>query len=142
MFYEFLYYVFDSLLIPLLRGNFYVTESNKHKYRLFYFRHDVWRNITEPAVTALKANMFEEIKVAEAQAILDSRRLGSSNLRLLPKDTTLRPIMNLRRRIPMKGNKKTLGPSINTVMGPVHSALSLQTVRQVSFISQVVSNWF
>jgi len=134
IFCEFLYYVFDSLLIPLIRGNFYVTESNKHKYRLFYFRHDVWRRITEPAMAALKANMFEEIKPADAQAILDSRRLGSSTLRLLPKDTNLRPIMNLRRRVPLKANKKILGlgQSINSVMGPVHCALSLQKVSRVA----------
>ncbi|KAI8314565.1 Telomerase reverse transcriptase [Colletotrichum sp. SAR11_240] len=37
---EFLYYVFDSILIPLLRSNFYITESSSHRYRLFLFRHD------------------------------------------------------------------------------------------------------
>ncbi|KAI8298309.1 Telomerase reverse transcriptase [Colletotrichum sp. SAR11_59] len=37
---EFLYYVFDSILIPLLRSNFYITESSSHRYRLFFFRHD------------------------------------------------------------------------------------------------------
>src|SRR5687767_11772701 len=116
IFYEFLYYVFDSLLIPLIRSNFYVTESNKHKYRLFYFRHDIWRTITAPAMAALRSNMFEEIQLKDARPILDPRMFTSGNLRLLPKDTSFRPIMNLRRRVPSKGSKQILGPSINSVL--------------------------
>ncbi|KAI8219574.1 Telomerase reverse transcriptase [Colletotrichum sp. SAR 10_77] len=57
---EFLYYVFDSILIPLLRSNFYITESSSHRYRLFFFRHDVWRYVAEPAMATLRANMLEE----------------------------------------------------------------------------------
>lgn len=128
IFYEFLYYVFDSLLIPLIRSNFYVTESSAHRYRLFFFRHDVWRSVTEPAMAALKNKMFEEIKLEEAVQILDSRRLGFSQVRLLPKGVTVRPIMNLRRRALVKGDRKILGPSINTILGPVSHMLKLEKV--------------
>src|SRR3954470_9240094 len=54
MFMEFVYWVFDSFLIPLVRSNFHVTESNVHRNRLFYFRHDVWRMLTEPSLSNLK----------------------------------------------------------------------------------------
>jgi telomerase reverse transcriptase len=124
-----LYYLFDSFLIPLIRSNFYVTESSANRYQLFFFRHDVWRYVAEPAMAALKTNMFEEVRIDDALRILQSRRLGVSQLRLLPKQTTLRPIMNLRRRAILKGNGKTmLGPSINTVLGPVNSVLKLEKV--------------
>ncbi|KAJ9129600.1 Telomerase reverse transcriptase [Pleurostoma richardsiae] len=126
IFHEFLYYLFDSLLIPLIRSNFYVTESNVHRYRLFFFRHDIWRYIAEPAMASLKAKMFEEVKLAEAMRILESRRLGSSQVRLLPKQSSVRPIMNLRRRTMARGNKRILGPSINTVLAPVHTMLKLE----------------
>ncbi|KAL8370639.1 hypothetical protein RB595_000827 [Gaeumannomyces hyphopodioides] len=132
IFLEFLYYLFDSLLIPLLRSNFYVTESSGHRSRLFYFRHDVWRSIAEPAMSTLKDKMFDEVRPAEAQSILSSRDLGCSQVRLLPKDSGMRPITNLRRRTPLKGNKKALGPSINTVLGPVHSMLKLEKERHPS----------
>jgi telomerase reverse transcriptase len=129
IFYEFLYYLFDSFLIPLIRSNFYVTESNVDRYRLFFFRHDVWRYVAEPAMAILKTNMFEEVKTEDALRILQSRRLGFSQVRLLPKQAKMRPIMNLRRRALVQGNKKMLGPSINTILGPVNSVLKLEKVR-------------
>ncbi|KAK8126658.1 RNA-directed DNA polymerase [Apiospora kogelbergensis] len=126
LFHELLYYVFDSLLIPLIRSNFYVTESNTHKYKLFFFRHDVWKYVAEPAMAAVKSKMFEEVSIDAALKILDSRSLGFSQVRLLPKQTSIRPIMNLRRRTVAKGNSKVLGPSINTILGPVHTVLQLE----------------
>ncbi|KAK8087976.1 hypothetical protein PG997_002937 [Apiospora hydei] len=126
LFQEFLYYVFDSLLIPLIRSNFYVTESNTHKYQLFFFRHDVWKYVAEPAMAAVKSKMFEEVSIDAALKILDSRSLGFSQVRLLPKENSIRPIMNLRRRMGAKGNSNTLGPSINTILGPVHTMLQLE----------------
>lgn len=131
LFYEFLYYVFDSILIPLLRSNFYITESNMDKYRLFYFRHDVWRYVAEPAMAALKVKMFEEVNLDDANRMLDSRQLGFSQIRLLPKGTSLRPIMNLRKKMLKRGNKTLLGPSINTLLKPVHTILQLEKVRSV-----------
>lgn len=126
LFLEFLYYVIDSILIPLIRSNFYVTESNIHKYRLFFFRHDTWKYVAEPAMAALKTSTFEEVKLDDALKILDSRRLGFSQVRLLPKGLNMRPIINLRRRTLLKGSKKLLGPSINTILAPVGSMLKLE----------------
>ncbi|KAF5516403.1 Telomerase reverse transcriptase [Colletotrichum siamense] len=128
---EFLYYVFDSILIPLLRSNFYITESSSHRYRLFFFRHDVWRYVAEPAMATLRANMLEEVSLGDANRILASRRLGFSRIRLLPKGKTMRPITNLRRRAAAQG-RNALGPSINSVLGPVHSMLRLETERNPS----------
>ena len=128
IFHEFLYYLFDSILIPLIRANFHVTESNIHRYRLFFFRHDVWRSFAEPAIASLKLTMFEEIKLDQAQKILESRTLGFSQVRLLPKQTGVRPIMNLRRRPVMKGSN-FLGRSINSVLAPVYNALTFEKVR-------------
>ncbi|KAL2072875.1 hypothetical protein VTL71DRAFT_12218 [Oculimacula yallundae] len=134
IFHEFLYYIFDSILIPLIRSNFHVTESNIHRYRLFYFRHDVWKSLAEPALASLKVTMFEEVKLEKAQKLLDSRSLGFSQIRLLPKETGVRPIMNLRRRALKKGynNMNILGPSINSVLAPVYNVLSLEKTTNPS----------
>jgi telomerase reverse transcriptase len=130
---EFVYYVFDSILIPLIRTNFHVTESNAHRYRLLFFRQDVWRSIAEPEIASLKVNMFEEVKLERAQDILDSRTLGFSQVRLLPKETGVRPIMNLRRRTLKQGYRGMLGSSINTTLAPIYNVLTHEQVsRQLS----------
>lgn len=139
IFHEFLYYVFDSLLIPLVRSNFYVTESNTHRYKVFYFRHDVWRSVSEATMTGLKSSMLEEVKMDEVTRILDSRKLGFSQIRLLPKRDKLRPIMNLRKRALGRGSSKFLGPSINSVLGPVHTLLKLEKVRSMMLAGTIAN---
>lgn len=129
LFNEFLYYIFDSLLIPLIRSNFYVTESNTHRYKLLFFRHDVWRAIAEPTLTGLKSTMFVELEAKIAQKILSTRNLGFSNIRLLPKANGVRPIMNLRRRTQQQGSSGALGRSINSILAPVFNMLSYEKVN-------------
>ncbi|KAG5926155.1 hypothetical protein E4U42_003572 [Claviceps africana] len=124
---EFLYFVFDSLLMPLIKSNFYVTEASTHRNQVFYFRHDIWRRIASPAISILKRDMFETVKLTQANSILDRRRLGFSSVRLLPKGNKLRPIMNLRRRqLSRAGSRRILGPSINSVLSPIHTALKFE----------------
>lgn len=131
IFSEFVYYVFDSLLIPLIRSNFYVTESGAHRNRLFYFRHDTWRALSEPSLASLKASLFSEVGTSTANEILAKRAIGVGHIRLLPKANGIRPIMNLRRRGVKKQNGRTiLGRSINSVMGPVQNVLSYERVRR------------
>lgn len=139
---EFLYYILDSIIIPLIRSNFHVTESNAHGNRLFFFRHDLWRACTEPSLTNIKLSMFEEIRTEKARKLLDARALGFSQIRLLPKASGLRPIMNLRRRATkVHGGKTILGRSINSVMAPVYNMLnyekSVQPDRLVSALFSV-----
>jgi telomerase reverse transcriptase len=93
---EFLYWLIDGFIIPLLRGHFYITESSSDRNRVFYFRHDVWRKLSEPAFERLKMRMFEEVK----KEVAEGNKLGVSKIRLLPKEQrgAIRPIVNLRRR--------------------------------------------
>jgi len=132
VFLEFVYWLFDSLLIPLLRSNFHVTESNAHRHRLFYFRHDVWRMLTEPALATLKRQMFEEMPMECTTNLLSARQLGFSNVRLLPKKVGFRTIMNLKRRQQiLRNGAMSLGRSINTVMTPVFNAINYEKVSEV-----------
>lgn len=126
---EFLYYLFDSFVIPLIRSCFYVTESNSHRYQVFYFRHDIWRLVCERAMSTIKSEMLEEFKPKAAHTAMEGRQLGYSHIRLLPKGNKLRPIMNLRRRYMSKLNARTLVPSINTVLAPIYNMLKLEKVR-------------
>jgi telomerase reverse transcriptase len=129
IFLELVYWVFDSFLIPLVRSNFHVTESNVHRNRLFYFRHDVWRMLTEPSLSGLRVNMFEEMPTERATKLLSVRPLGFSKIRLLPKQAGVRLITNLKRRQPvMRNGNMILGRSINSVMTPVFNVINYEKV--------------
>lgn len=134
---EFIYYIFDSIVIPLVRANFYVTESQTHRNRLFYFRQDVWARLTEQPFADLKANMFEEIEPNRAEAMLARRSLGFGSLRLLPKSTGLRPILNLRKRarkVSSRHGKTRVyqAPSVNTSISPIYNMLTYEQTRDPS----------
>ncbi|KAJ5841227.1 Telomere reverse transcriptase [Penicillium rubens] len=130
LFHEFIFWFFDSILIPLIRSHFYVTESQTHRNRLFYFRHDLWQQLTKQPFGDLKATMFEELEPDQAQRVLARRSLGFGALRLLPKSTGLRPILNLRKRAWKEsswGNSKTyLAASINSTITPVYNMLTYE----------------
>ena len=70
---ELIYYTFDSFLIPLIMGTFHVTESNVHRNQVFYFRHDDWKAMTEPALSSLKTGMLEECNAATVRKLLAKR---------------------------------------------------------------------
>ncbi|KAI9728984.1 MAG: hypothetical protein M1828_000069 [Chrysothrix sp. TS-e1954] len=128
---ELVYYIFDSFLIPLIRSNFHVTESSVHRNRLFYFRHDVWRRISEPALTRLRTSMLEELPNIATQKLLSRRALGYSSIRLLPKENGMRPIANLRKRMQvMRNGNKALGRSINSIITPAFNVLNFEKSNQ------------
>jgi len=134
---ELIYYIFDSFLIPLIRSNFHVTESSQHRNRLLYFRHDMWRRLTEPALLSLKTSMLEEMPHNLAMSKLSRRALGFSQIRLLPKAKGMRPIANLKRRAQiLRNGRVTLGRSINSVLAPVFNVLNYEKVRMTVAISQ------
>ncbi|KAI5301076.1 hypothetical protein KEM56_001993, partial [Ascosphaera pollenicola] len=129
---ELLYYVFDSLLVPLIRSNFYVTESAFNRNRLFYFRHDVWRRLAEAHISRLKAETFEEVPKSDVNRVVAEEAIGASLLRILPKKQGARPLMNLRRR-PMirvsdsNGQRVTrLGVAINFALKPLFEVLNYE----------------
>ena len=130
---ELLYYIFDSLLIPLLRTNFHITESSSHGNRLFYFRHDVWRAIAEPSLNTIKLNMLQEIPLIEARQKISRRQLAFSHMRFVPKGNTVRPLMNMKRK-PMikKPGGVFLGSSVNDKLRPVASMLNFEKSKNMS----------
>ncbi|OZJ05810.1 hypothetical protein BZG36_00879 [Bifiguratus adelaidae] len=111
---EFVFWVFDSLVIPLIRTCFYVTDSGPHRNRIFYYRQDVWALISEPYMKDLTTNALEKIDPKQ----VNRSHLGYSYVRLLPKDEGVRPIINLRRRQRPPGvNDYDMGPtSINGIL--------------------------
>jgi len=124
----------DSVVVTLIRTNFYVTETTVHKNLVFYYRQDLWSRISLPAIKHLCSTVFEELPQGAADAI-DPDCLGVSRLRLLPKQVGLRPLVNLRassKNIPgnnrphSDGNPNT--PSINNLLQNLFHTLLLEKV--------------
>lgn len=108
MVHHFIYFCFDSIVIPLLRSYFYCTESNGNRTSAFYFRRSIWQQITKHSWERLVYNnngseenenaVFESVSFAEAEKILSKNILPLGHVRLLPKMNNVRPIVNLGRR--------------------------------------------
>ncbi|KAK7690659.1 hypothetical protein QCA50_005758 [Cerrena zonata] len=129
---EFLFWYFDGFLIPLIRTTFYVTESGAFRNRVLYFRQDDWTTLCTPLIERLTSNTFEKLDPTDAQELLRQRKLGFSFVRLLPKETGVRPIVNLRRKKPtpdmMPGRPQQ---SINQILQAAFQILNYEKTNQV-----------
>lgn len=134
---ELLYYLFDSFLIPLIRGHFYVTESSVHRNQLFFFRQDVWNAISEPALRSLKNDMLEPWNTSDMKRKLAKRELGVSQVRMLPKERGMRPIINLRRRVQKHGGP-VLGKSANKILTPAFSVLNYEKATHPDMLASAL----
>jgi len=75
--------------------------------------------------------MFEEMAISQAEETINSRALGYSQLRLLPKAKGARPIVNFKRQNLKKVNGRvTFDKSINKLLEPVHNMLTYERKMQ------------
>lgn len=58
---NFLFFIFEHILIDLLRYNFYITESAAIRTKLLFFRHDSWLKLTAPTLEEFQGNMFDPV---------------------------------------------------------------------------------
>lgn len=92
-------WVFCHFLIPLLRSNFYVTETEFSARLTLYYRKPVWSMFRSMSMAKLLDNQYMEITKREAIERIRSRKMGFSRLRLLPKKCGVRPVAMLQRRV-------------------------------------------
>jgi telomerase reverse transcriptase len=100
-------WVLESLVIPLLRATFYVTETEFGANLVVYYRKPVWSVFRAMSLEKLLKEQFVEIDTSEAISRLSSQTMGFSRLRLLPKATGVRPIAHLSRREKVSFEKST-----------------------------------
>lgn len=138
---QLLFYIFDSLLVPLLRTTFYATESARFRNRILYFRQDDWNSISQPILECLKQECFERVPKHKAVAIMSKRDFGYSFVRLLPKDVGMRPIINLRRRSVKIDRSSKVAREAPTPLSKDSSGWG-QIVRQNQSINAVLTALF
>ncbi|KAF9360598.1 hypothetical protein BGX26_008583, partial [Mortierella sp. AD094] len=127
---EFIYWLFDGFLIPLLKASFYVTDSSFQRNRVFYYRHGLWHLIIKPAVSSIQEEMFIQMEPHEVAAC----NRTYANVRLLPKTHDLRPIINLRRKSSklVNGSTSVGVRSMNQQLMNAFLVLGYEQSRQLS----------
>eukprot|EP00934_Nitzschia_sp_Nitz4_P005941 Nitzschia sp. Nitz4//scaffold166_size90379//33142//36399//NITZ4_005054-RA/size90379-processed-gene-0.126-mRNA-1//-1//CDS//3329538187//5931//frame0 len=80
-------WVFRSIIIPLLRTNFYVTESENFGQRVLYYRKPVWSAFRSLSMKKLLKGQFREMTALEVSRRLQDQAMLFSQLKLLPKAT-------------------------------------------------------
>ena len=91
-------WLFRGFIIPLLRSNFYVTETQFSGKQVLYYRKPVWSLFRYLSMKNLLKKQFVELTLSEARKRMMSQSMGFSQLRLVPKATGFRPIAHLSRR--------------------------------------------
>jgi telomerase reverse transcriptase len=135
-------WMFGSLLVPLLAGNLYVTESGTEGNRTFYYRRAVWRRVVAAWRRTKLSSDYAVIGNDVAGERMLQRGFGYSYARLLPKSGgRVRAIANLGRRpTPAEaiacGQRPDFASSINAALAPLHRVLQFET-RQRLLLSVV-----
>lgn len=91
---SFMQFLFETVVVELLRSNFYITEAANSRSRLVFYRHDTWMRLTSPAIESLQESMFQPVYSISSNLTVPVNSLSKARCRLVPKDNgTFRPIM-------------------------------------------------
>jgi hypothetical protein len=94
-----IHFVFDYLVVQLIRSHFYVTEKQNDHYKTFYYHKKHWDLVIKINIKKLEAQ-FKPIDIKDAKTELHHKDLPFGKLRLVPKATSCRPIVSYRRKTP------------------------------------------
>lgn len=96
----FIVWMFNRFIVPLLRGCFYVTESNCHKNKVFYYRKPIWRIIRGLGLQPLLGSLYRPIheKIAK-EKLMNNESEGIHQIRLLPGQKKVRLKNEMNREI-------------------------------------------
>lgn len=92
-----IFWLFDFLIVQLIRSHFYVTEKQGDHYKTFYYHKKDWDLIMK--INEIKfRDQFAQIPKENAISILNQKDLTFGKLRLVPKPSTCRPIISYKKR--------------------------------------------
>eukprot|EP01105_Mastigella_eilhardi_P020645 TRINITY_DN4932_c0_g1_i2.p1 TRINITY_DN4932_c0_g1~~TRINITY_DN4932_c0_g1_i2.p1 ORF type:complete len:947 (+),score=178.54 TRINITY_DN4932_c0_g1_i2:2-2842(+) len=93
-----IYWIYVVIVIPLLRGHFYCTETTVTKHKICYYPQAVWKLIQKAALMPLVNTLYSPLARESAEKLMVASGLPCATLRFLPKVKDLRPILNLGRK--------------------------------------------
>jgi telomerase reverse transcriptase len=95
-------WIFGQFIVPLVASSFHVTESEMSGKQVLYYRKPMWSIFRSLSMKKLLKQQYTEITAEEATQKLATQQMGFSRLRLLPKETGVRPIATLCKHEPLK----------------------------------------
>ncbi|KAG6612579.1 Telomerase catalytic subunit/reverse transcriptase TERT [Phytophthora cinnamomi] len=122
LFKNLLCWILSSLVFPLLRNLFYITESEGKANEIVFYQRPVWNVISTLALDDLEGAILQSSS-EKALPNDHERQLSTSRLRLLPKTSGIRPLMNLSTAV--EEDKV----SVNRSMEAVHRVLTFEMER-------------
>jgi hypothetical protein len=93
-------WLFEDLIISLLRCFFYVTEKQKEYSRIFYYRKAIWAFVMKLSIDDLQKDNLKAVEKDEMTKACTHNNFAPGKLRLIPKGETIRPIMTFNRKVP------------------------------------------
>jgi hypothetical protein len=92
-----IYWIFDVLIIQVIRSHFYVTEKQGDHYKTFYYHKKDWDLVIKINQKKLETQ-FKPINTLDAKKELMEYDLAFGRLRLMPKSSTCRPIISYKKK--------------------------------------------
>ncbi|CAH0516411.1 unnamed protein product [Peronospora belbahrii] len=124
LFKDLLWWMMSLLVFPLLQNLFYITEAEGMANEIAYYQRPVWNVISMLAVDDLEREILQPSANRTASSNHKQRLLPTSRLRLLPKASGIRPLMNL------SASADRTKVSVNRSMESVHRILTFEMARQ------------
>ncbi|GAA95170.1 hypothetical protein E5Q_01825 [Mixia osmundae IAM 14324] len=93
---ELVLWICDSIVIDLLRTNFYATESSGYlQQRTLYYRHDDWQKLCSGLTTDFTRELLTPLTKQDILRLARDENFACSDVRFVPKKSGMRPIVNL-----------------------------------------------
>lgn len=152
----------DHVVVPIVAGSFYVTESHEHRNQTFYYRRPVWARVVaqwrDGQLGAVRADGDDDVDVArkvafepvaydDAVRVMKRRHFAYAYARLLPKrGGRVRTIMNLGRRPSLYEQalcemRAGFAASINSTLAAAHRVLQFETQTTPDVLGATVFKW-
>ncbi|KAI3935224.1 hypothetical protein MKW98_018413 [Papaver atlanticum] len=103
-----IYWFFSSLVTPILKSTFYVTESEAGKQDIFYYRKQNWEKLTQTAVACMRERSYRLLDYKYLRSILFKRPFGFSKVRFCPKGKGVRALANMKTASSIPADKKVI----------------------------------
>lgn len=93
-------WVFEEVVVQLVRCFFYATEKQKTYSQIFFYRKQVWNQVMKYSTTDLLVENIDRVTKEEMRSKCEIHNFSPSKMRLIPKGDTFRPIMTFNRKLP------------------------------------------
>lgn len=127
LFRHWIYWLFSSMIVPIIRRCFYVTERQFEKLQTYYYPKSVWRKLTDNAVSFLKEQNYRQLSDASCLSIINRRKFGFSRVRFLPRKNKMRILANTKApceiQIHAQCKRSFFVKSVNSALKELHAVL-------------------